>query len=232
MKRSAWLAPVILLSLLGAAYGGPPLDGIYTSAGGDLLMGRYSESWAGGGAGQVGNTVHAQSWNGSVLGTQWGVSCTAVVSPPVLVEDLVSEFGNGHRTYRTEYQGGEFWLSGTGAWGNGDVEYGGDLLYYTQTTTIQFVAEEPVSQVTNVQLTGYFDGYGKCMQLTIANAAGEGSGEKEDGYPVFLVSGAECVPDPSVGGEWGTVHSITLIVLYCSTPAEDWTWGTIKNLYR
>jgi hypothetical protein len=219
--------------MANVSFGDPPQEGMYTSAAEDMFVGRYSESWAGGGAMQVGNTIHARSWDGVTLGTQWEVRCASVGAPPVLIEEQMDETGSGHRTYRTTYVGGEFWLDGDAAWGTGDVEYGGDLAYYSHTTTIQYANNVEVNKITNVQLAGYFDGYGECMQMTIANAAGMGEGSQgKETYPVFLRNDGDCTPDPAMSGEWGVVHSITLIILDCFTSNESLTWGTIKNLYR
>jgi len=33
-------------------------------------------------------------------------------------------------------------------------------------------------------------------------------------------------------GEWGSVHSITLVVLDCATGTGPTTWSTLKSLYR
>jgi len=233
LKHCVIIFPLFLIMTAACAFAGAPLDGIYTSAAGDLEIGRFSESWVGGGRAQIGNTIHAQSWDEVVLGMQWEVSCAVISSPPQLIEDLVDETGSGHKTFRTVYGGGSFWLSGEGPWGTGDPSYGGEIAYYSHVMTYQYVSGVLVSYVVNVQLAGYFDGYSRCMQLTIANAVSSGAGAQTRAYPVFLDGGAGCVEDVSVGGEWGEVHSITLVVLNCSnTPVESETWGTIKGLYR
>lgn len=215
------------------AEAGPPKNGVYTSAAGNVLTGLFSESWIGGGRGMVGNTIHSQSWNGTSLGTQWDVSCASIAFPPVLLDDTVDETGTGHRTYRTTYTGGSFWLAGSAAWGGGDPEYSGELSFYSHVTTYQYREGVQTAYVVNAQLGGYFDGYGRCMQITIANAASSGAGSQTRAYPQFLDGAADCQAAPlGMVGEWGTVHSITLVVLDCTTSTEPGTWSTLKNLYR
>ncbi len=232
LSRMVTIVTLILVLSAGQVNGEAPLDGVYTSTGGDLLRGRFSESWVGGMRDEVGNTVHAESWNGVALGSQWEVSCATIAAPPVLIEDRVDENGNGHRTYHALYGGGRFRLAGSGPWGNGDAFYGGEIAHYSHTTTYQYRGSELTSSVVNVQFAGHFDGYPQCMQVTIANAVGLGWGEQLRAYPMFLDGGAGCEEDASMAGEWGDIHSMTLVIRNCSTPTEHASWGTLKNLYR
>lgn len=236
MKRAAILVFLTVCVLAMAAYADAPLNGVYLSPG-MISEGRFTESWVGGGQGQLGNTVFAQSWNGSDLGLEWEVRCPILALPPELLEDTVDEFGNGHLVYRSVYTGGEYWLIGTGAWGGGDPDYTGYLEHYVHTTTMQIAGGELVGYNTNAQMTGRFYGYQEtCMQLTIANASGVGfGGVPPADYPP-LKDGATGTcedPDPSVVGEWGIVWSITMIIQGCEpTATEETSWGTIKSLYR
>jgi len=223
-----------VLGTTAPALGGAPVDGVYTSAAGDLLEGRFSEAWVGGGQGQIGNTVYAWSWDEVTPATQWELLCPALATPPDLIEDTVDEYGNGHRVYRTEYTGGMFMLEGSGPWGGGDAWYFGDLYYYVHTTTMQFQDWELIGYTTNAQLSGYFSGYEKCMQLTIANAASQGiGGIPPADYPELRTQEGGCVPvPPGVIGEWGTVWSLTMVISNCSTAAEGMSWTAVKSLYR
>jgi hypothetical protein len=232
LKRHPLIVLLWLPLLAGSALAAAPRDGIYTSAAGQLQTGRFSESWIGGGRGEIGNTMHAQSWDGAALGAQWQVACASISSTPVLIDDAVDEVGYGHRTYRTVYSGGTFQLDGSGAWGTGDPVYGGDIAFYAHTTTYQYANFVLVGYVVNVELAGYFEGYGRCMQLTIANAVSSGNGTQTRSYPVFLNGAEGCAPDPSLTGDWGEVHSITLVILNCNTAVASESWGTIKSLYR
>jgi hypothetical protein len=236
--KKVTVAAVLVLLLAFAARADHPLNGVYLSATGQVLVGRFSESYVGGEQGMMGNTVHAESWDGAILGTQWEVFCPALAEPPELIDDTVDEFGNGHRVYRSIYTGGSFELEGSGDWGNGDAWYYGDLFFYVHTTTMQIVGGELEGYTTNAQLSGTFTGYDNCMQLTIANAVLVGmDGIPPADYPSLRMQeydeGQWCAdPLPDVVGEWGNVWSITMVISDCGTPSEGKTWGTMKNLYR
>jgi hypothetical protein len=236
LKRAAILCFTAVCVLAVVAYADAPINGIYQSPG-DLDEGRFSECWVGGGQGQLGNTVHALSWDGTDLGLQWKLLCPYIAEAPELIEDTVDEFGNGHRVYRTIYTGGEYWLSGTGAWSGGDPDYLGYLEHYVHTTTMQISGGEVVAYTTNAQMTGRFYGYQEtCMQLTIANAALVGMGGVPPAdYPTLQdgTSGTCVAAAGGYIGEWGNVWAITLIIQGCEpTATEESSWGTIKSLYR
>ena len=88
MRKIVVIALLFMFSWAGSVSAGPPRNGTYTSSAGQLLHGRYSESWINGGPNQVGNTLHAASWDGVDLGTQWEVLCPSVVAPPVLICEM------------------------------------------------------------------------------------------------------------------------------------------------
>src|SRR5512140_278384 len=95
----------------------PPVNGTYLMMenGGPMMTGRFSESWVGAGShGQVGNTINAASWNGTVAGTQWKLWCPQIAAPPTLIADTRDVSGTGEVTWRTMYSGGRFWLTSTG----------------------------------------------------------------------------------------------------------------------
>jgi len=223
---------------------GPPANGFYFSEAGQFLNGRFSEAYIGGGQGQVGNTVHALSWDGTALGTEWGVFCPVLDVPPELIENGLDANGNGHLTWRSTYRGGTFWLSGAGAWGGGDPFYTGIVYDYVHTTTMQYLNWQIVGYDTNAQLKGLFDYYESCIMLTIANATLVGmDGVPPADYPVLKHGGPSgptfgpgttdvCEDAVDVHGEWGDVHSITLVINNCGLATQPTSWGAVKSLYR
>jgi hypothetical protein len=124
--RCLLLVSVVSL-FAGAALAGPPLIGTFSA--GD---GRFTESWNGN-QGVVGNTIHAQSWDGATLGLEWKLTCPSIVMTPTIVENTVDGTGTGYIKYKTVYDGGELWLSSTGPWG--DENYTADLLTLGMTVT-------------------------------------------------------------------------------------------------
>jgi len=232
MRLATALLGLMLVLLASPVLAGPPLDGDYKSLDGEVELGRFSESWAGGGQGQIGNTVHAQSWDGMVLGGEWWVACPMAAEAPEVIADNVDPItGLGTIEYRTVYSGGHFWLSGAGPWGNGDVEYTGMLEYYTHHTTFIVVNFQPIAYTTNADFAGYFDTYCKCI-LVLANAASAGNGPQPPQYPVFLEYAPVCGENPGLLGEWGDVEDITISIFECASGNEASTWGGIKTLYR
>ena len=226
--------PILMLAL--PVWAGCPQDGPYTSQGGEILLGHASESWPGGGEGQIGNTVFAQSWDGMDLGTQWYMSCPAICADPILIDDTVDPNGNGYMTYMTSYCGGIVWLSGDGtAWTNGDAEY---IINLTETnfyTTILFAGGTPVGRVTNIEMAGEFEGCPDlCLAFDVANATQMGTGLGIDfpsDYPPTVVA-PDCAVDLGIMGGWWNVIDISMTISGCSTATENASWGQVKNLYR
>ncbi len=170
--RLTAMAFFCLLAAVGAQ-AGAPVQGTYYSydmPGGSFNTGRFSESWAGPGRhGAIGNTVNAQSWNGTALGTEWKLWCPSIQTPPVLVADTRDGNGTGDVTWRTVYSGGHFFLGEPGPWG--DEDYNGDLANFIVTTTYQFVFGDLLGIRSNVVSWGQIDGYTDCMEYEINNAA-------------------------------------------------------------
>ncbi len=123
-------------SAASSAFGAPcshkPLDGVYSTNTGILVGGRVSEAFcAGAGPGVPGNMQHALSWIGAALGTQWKMWGMAIDGAgAVETARFFDAFGNGWIDYITNYTGGQFWLSGAGAWGDGLGDFAGAITYF------------------------------------------------------------------------------------------------------
>lgn len=218
------------------ALAGPPIPGIYlsTDMGGPMLTGRFSESWVGTGAdGQIGNTINAQSWDGTTLGTQWEMPCPHIAQSPVLVSDTRDGNGTGEVTWRTVYGGGTFWLSRTGPWGDNTVDYLGTVDSFIALTTYKFVFGTLLGIRSNVTTIGHFNDFAQCFDYTINNAAFFGSTNqmpKPPGYPEFLDT--SCATGVLSRGGWGSVTDIAMRVYGCNIAVEPATWTSAKSLYR
>ena len=207
-----------------------PLPGTYRSLDNDMAAGRFSESWYGGGQGQIGNTVHSRSWTEAAgFVDEWEVWCPWLSEVPELIADSRDANGTGMVEYQSVYSGGFFSLIGTGPWGNGDVVYTGWLEYYIHHTTFIFFNNVPVNYTTNAEFAGYFDGYCMCI-LVQANAASGGSGAQPADYPTYLED--TCGENVTLMGEYGAVADITMTIYECASSTEQSTWGAIKSLYR
>ena len=233
-------AMMMFAFILAAApvFAGPPETGVYlsTDMGGQMLPGRFSESWVDPGShGQVGNTIHALSYDPSFgLGTQWKLTCASIAFPPSVVADTRDLSGTGEVTYRTEYTGGLFWLSKNGPWGDGMLDYTGVIDIFTVTTTYLFVNNQVLGIRSNVTTTGTFDNLGGCFEYSINNTAFYGdtdtAGPLPAGFPGFMDD--SCQIGTRTRGGWGSVTEIALRILgNCTVPTQDSTWGGIKALY-
>ena len=236
MRLSHVVASVAMVALIVApASANPPLDGMYTSMDGDMLEGRGSESWVAGADLELGNTLNWDSWDGATLATQWYLSCPALCLDPELILDTVDGNGNGFRIYELTYCDGVLWLAGDGPWSNGDPDYTADFAQATSVVTIQFVQNNPVGWIQNLNVIGTFlNAPETCIDLLIANGVrlgDTGSGNFPADYP-DLVLGPNCDPAPDGAGSWWDISGITMTITGCAVPVEDTTWGRVKSSYR
>jgi hypothetical protein len=238
MKTAIVIIFAFVLTMPLLAIANPPIEGTYTSTdlGGQVLLGRYSESWdVADGRLQMGNTVNKLSWDGAALGTQWELSCTRIAGPPVLISDTVDGSGNGFREWKVVYTGGDLILDGNGPWGDGsEPSYSGNLHAYQEIKTFQYVNNQIVQTISNVSIQAQIKSYDEsCLTISILNQEELGSTNTESlplNYPAFLVP-ISCDPTRTLGS-WGEVDEITLFITGCTIPVEETTWGVIKSHYE
>ncbi len=222
----------MLILLASAAFGEcttKPKDGIYATSAGTILSGRSSEAWCSGeGPGRPGNTENAMSWDGANLGAQWKIYGMAS-SGAVETARYFDAYGNGWIDYTTNYAGGSFWLSSTGAWGDGSTDYSGAVTYFNVGARVTYYGWSPVGVTSNILMSGSFNDCAGCaIQYSIDNAmliwqTGYPTAMPAD-YPPFLCS--------ATAGELYDVCCIIMKV-YCTPVSTDQsTWGSIKSLYR
>lgn len=229
----AALSAACLVTLAFAA----PVDGTYTSTdlGGQLLTGRAS-TWRSGVNTGLPYVLHAQSWDGANLGTQWDISCPTANVNYTIQDNRVG--GVGTIVYTTTFTGGTFTFSAGGwPWGDGT----GTLGTTTLITTVQYIlvngVSTPVSSVVNGNTSGVFSN-GCALTFAIANGVGVGETTSLDptilkpaDYPTFLDGTCGPADASHQFGNWGTVITITMNI-DCATPTHPSTWGKVKELYR
>lgn len=236
MKKLLMIPAVIAVMILAgvAAAQCPHTMGFWSTQDGTMLGGRVSEAWcdlATPGAGETGNTENAQSWDGADLGTQWKAWGMAIdaVGPTLIADNVIG--GNGTRTWRTSYVGGQFWLSAANTWGDGVNDLYGDLTSYNVVATKTYIGGNLVGASANVDFTGNFPdcpaANGCEIRFAIANAlfvwaSGFPTGMPAD-YPPFLCD--------ANAGELFDACCIVMEI-YCVIGTEDSTWGAVKGLYR
>lgn len=233
--RNAILVSILTVVLaVGAAtvYAGPPVNGTFKSTNGDFHEGREASSWPGGnGFLSTGNVLHAESWDGSTLGTDWKVLCPVVIDVQ-LIADLVFG-GNGQRIYLITYSGGYVELGGVGTpWAGGDPSYTGVIDTYVETRTIQYVNNVQVGSVSNHSVSAHIQGYtSSCVAFGIGNGVWLGSSPtpKPANYPDY--SDTSCNPGPT-NGHFGNITDLTITVQGCALSTQNSTWGAVKSLYK
>jgi hypothetical protein len=232
------LAIVTAVTLTGAALaqthpcgeGALPFEGAWTAPGGGLLEGRISEAWCYSpfSPGQPGNTLNAQSWDGAALGTQWkvwGMSIDATGAAEV--DSDINRAGFGWIDYRTNYEGGRFWLVGSGAWSDGtDLE--GDVTVCNVNARVTLVNFMPVAVTSNITIVGVFDVCEMCSIEIAANSTrlwmtGDAAAMPAN-YPPFLCS--------ANGGELHYSCCMNAEIMCSVTGTEESTWGAIKEMHR
>jgi hypothetical protein len=218
-----------------------PEFGIYysTDLGGEILTGRFSESWSGpsAGYGQPGNTILASSVNGPAMGTQWEMWCASISGQPMLVSDVRDTTNSGEVTWLAEYEGGYFWMAGDGPWGDvGVADFTGTIEMLSSTITYVYADNVLVEVRSNWSLLGELDpesGEGVCVEFGIGNLTFVGTSDESarpEDYPPFMAS--DCGPWPAETGAWGTMCEISVHIRNCmESPVKEATWGAIKSLY-
>lgn len=224
---------IVCLALMAVPALSAPIGGTYNSTdlGGQLLTGRGS-TWRPGVNSGFPHVSHAQSWNGSGLGTQWEISCPSASSYVSVVDNRVG--GIGTIVYTTNYSGGTFtFFPGGWPWGDGN----GTLNTTSEITTVQYIlisgVSTPVASRSNINTSGTFSD-GCTLGFAIANGVGVCETPvctKPANYPAFL--DGTCNPASSTAqfGAWGDVMAISMNI-GCVTPTKPSTWGKVKTLYR
>lgn len=224
---------IIGLVIAPALVSAGPITGIYNSTdmGGVFLTGRAS-TWRPGVNSGLPHVIHAQSWNGSALGTQWDISC-AIENANFAVQD--NRIGGvGTIIYTSTFEGGTLTLyAGGWPWGDGVATLGTT----TMITTVQYVliggVSTPVASVVNGNTSGTF-APGCTLTFLIGNGSGVGETpylQKPATYPTFLDGTCGPAALDVQYGTWGNVITITLGI-YCEVGVEESAWGAIKELYR
>lgn len=237
MKRLLSSLVLSCLVALPLAAFANPVPGIYTSTdmGGQILTGRAS-TWRSGINSGLPHVLHAQSWDGSALGTQWEISCATENANFIAQDNRVA--GVGTIVYTSTFTGGTFTFFPTGgAWGDGT----GTLGTTTVITTVQYIMisgnSTPVASVINGNTSGFFAG-GCYLTFGIGNGTGVGETTslnplitKPATYPTFQDGTCAGAAANAQFGAWGNVITLT-VGIDCPVPAQSTTWGNVKSLYR
>ena len=206
-------ALVILGLVAGASVEAAPFVGQYDSEfTGEVLEGRWSESYPNGGPGQIGNTIHAASWDGALLATQWELSGPAIDANPVQIQNTVDANGDGLIVWFTTYDEGTLTLIDDGPWWNPAdspaEEYTVTVTSYSHTTQVTYRDGQAVAQSTIVDMRGDFvedPEYELSFMVATAIPAGEGDSVPAD-YPAWI-------PSDASAGQWGVAQKIQMEIV-------------------
>jgi hypothetical protein len=203
---------------------GPPVLGVHYP-----IDGRFTE-WFNGGEGQIGNTLHAGSWDGAALAGEWLLHCSSISVAPQMILNTVDGNGTGEIKFYTIYSGGTLWLSMNGSWGDGTENYTGHNLTIHVTSTQLWVMGTRISTVSDITVNGEFVGYPGCFVYTLSNAVILGVGGPPADYPAYISN--MCVAGGT--GAYGDVDDISLVIYAqpdCPVAVRETTWGQVKSLY-
>lgn len=225
------LGVLAIVSLAAAVSVADPIPGTYTSTdlGGALLLGRASQSWVAplNAAQGLGDVYNAQSWNGTVLGTQWSFSCGQQMSVQGVVDGRVG--GTGPVTFTNSFSGGTFSFV-NGPWCSTAL-CSGTANNTIASVIVQYVANVPVAAVANLQTSGNFDNSNCNLTFAIGNGFGHGDTDsfpKPADYPDFLDTACAAT---RVNGSWADVSQL-IARIDCPVPTHKTTWGALKSIYR
>jgi hypothetical protein len=182
-----------------------PKVGHYESGtlGGPVLDGRVTEGMTGV-LPAVGDELHAASWNGAALGTQWEITGVKMSAIPALLWTIPLSTGTAS-SYRIDYAGGVMNLKTGGPWDADGADYLVNVDHYSITLTLFFDSSANlVSGTSVIEVEGSFQAY-PTHKLVFGSASGvyRGmglAGSKPADYPSF--------PAGFAGGTWGIVNNM------------------------
>jgi hypothetical protein len=171
--------------------------------GGTVLDGRVTEGLTGL-LPAVGDELHAASWNGAALATQWeitGVKVSAISAP---LWNITLPTGDTTVGYRIDYTGGVMNLKTGGPWDADGADYLVNVDHYTVTLQLWFNSSAAfVSGTSVIEVEGSFQAY-PTHKLVFGSASGVFRGmsptSKPAEYPSF--------PAGYVVGTWGIVNNM------------------------
>jgi hypothetical protein len=200
--RTLVLSSLSLLLVPALAFAAPNA-GTYTTTdlGGQLLTGRAS-TWRTGINSGLPHVLHAQSWNGATLGTQWELRCAVENAPFGVQDNRVG--GTGTVVYTSQFIGGNSTPVASVVNANTSGDFGNGC-------TLTFA----ISNGTGV---------GETTSLNPAL-------QKPADYPTFLDATCGPAPANQQYGTWGNTLTSTMRI-DCSVPATPATWGAVKGIYR
>jgi hypothetical protein len=232
LRLTAVLALTVAITISASA--GCPDSGYFFSVAGTMMTGRGSEGWCGADGnpiafGQPGNSVDEASWDGATLGTQWhiwGMTIDAAGASEI-ASDL-DGFGNGWVDYQANYDGGQFWLSGSHVWSLDGFDLTGTVTEYNVVTRVTYFFGMLVGATSNIYMTGIFDGCDTCViENVIANGCLEWrpeiGGTAPANYPAYLCGNT---------GELFSVCTVACTISCNGVATEGETWGGVKSLFR
>ena len=219
-RRSLWRvgqragAVVLTLCLVATPSQADPIPGTYKSddLGGLVDQGRWTESYAGGGALLAGNVINAASWVDPNLGEQWIIS--NLVSDGAVWDGSAGQWVT---TYDTS--GSTMLLKDTGPWWDpgdspGLTAYTVDLDGFRLDTEPPDQQGDTTSLITAHGTLPQFSTplviYRVAFLLAIAYEEAGNEGEHPGaGYPPYLGFPPQTPPEDQLG-HWGVIQGITM----------------------
>lgn len=231
------LVLVAIVALVGPVLA-RPVQGTYNSPsrGGAVLIGRASVSRQSPNSGNP-KVFNGQSWNGSILGTQWEIRCgLELTSVPPNTSQFNPVTGTGWIMYHQTFLGGTFAIYNDPAvgWGFGS----GTLNTTSADLHVYLISWVPYASSFTATTSGNFDD-GCHLEFAMSNGFGVGethdpppSPVKPPTYPAFLAP--NCLPADANHqfGIWADVNDIVAVIGPCQISTQHSSWGQVKTIYR
>lgn len=248
MKRAIRvLLGVLLASALATAASADILPGIYRSfdLGGDVDVPRASQSEDADLVPKpgVGDVFHLASWDGLGLGAQWAITC-GVQNAPRIVKGTLDEKGNGTIVEVNRFEGGTFFLSRYGPWGDKLDDANGFMAEVRVTVTTDYVENWAVRVRVAAEGWGCAGTAGSIVRFTTSECTewGRARGWMPSDYPRLL----DPVCDPvRTHGYWWELGGVTIEIrpglkkvvrpwvgAKAATEPRPLSWGQLKVIYR
>lgn len=241
-RFAVWFGAILLLTCASTGWTAVGAD-VYGTIDGNPYSARLTQSEDEfGPVPEASHVLSVASWNGKTLGSEWALAC-GVQSAPAEVKGGLDGKGTGVVITTTTFEGGSFYMTQLGPWGDTWGNLTGVILVNEVVLTEYYkgwmpAGTEMVADARGVTKTG------REVRFQITDCLGWGKIEgMVRNFPKLLDQ--SCQPTRT-HGYWGEMGEVTITIVQGGaralnarsedgdqvTPALAPTWGAVKIRYR